>query len=219
MGDFTCDNCGKKFQKKIALVGHKRFCVIDNGEKLSNMDSIRDLQPEDHAHSEMNSAPINEEPPSSKDQTPKGAKSWQRDDWNSNSWSTHNMLHIRLKDSRLQIRWVRDDEHSKVSSRLSEGWEFVRVKDVEKFNGLAMQFGSNIDSIIRVKELVAMMIPKTKVEARRKFINRNVSADQNQALKDLQSEFRGKVTGGARVIEMDEVLDMKPFKEDPSLKE
>lgn len=217
--EYKCDKCDKKFEKGSGLRMHMMHAhkVVDKQENNSNIENI---------HPDKDAIPVETAPVETASQadTPavatkiQGAKSWERPDWNDNSWAPQHMLHVELKDSRLAHRWVRDDANSKVASRLSEGWEFVRNKDVSKFNGLKLEMGSQMDTILRVKELVCMMIPKTKVEARRAFLNRNTTTNQQKLVESLQNEFRGNVgKTKASVVEMREVEDMKPYKPDPSM--
>lgn len=199
---FTCELCDKKFSTKRSLGAHLVHCrpkeetaaMNPESETNDSAPTVQDTQPKSSEKTEPKS--------------PKGANSWDRDDWNHERFTPSNLLKVELLDPLLGHRWVRDDSRSKVRARLQEGWAFAEKKHVKNFNELPIQLGSQIDSHIRVRELVLMIWPKTKISARNQYYKSHIKEPRSFKKKFEDDMARD----GVRTLTEKEILALHPVK-------
>ena len=137
----------------------------------------------------------------------KGSESWKKQVMNEDSWNPVNLLQAVLKDDSFDLRWVRDGNYSKVQKSSSEGWVPVAYNELKDFNELSLQDGQGLDTVVRMREMILMKMPKRRIAAKQKFIESKI-VDPNTSKK----EFRQNASvAGAEVLEEEAVLKLKPF--------
>ena len=150
-----------------------------------------------------------------------GNDSWEKDSLNGEAWGTPSILHINLtpeKEQTLGKRWVLDNStinRSNVAWHLQRGWRFATQDDVSAINKLGLNYGSQADERIRVKDVVLMVIPKNRLAAREKFIESQIPK-ANDPLKNFENEVGS--SRGVDFIGKTEAGNMGLFQADPSVK-
>lgn len=155
---------------------------------------------------DSSSAPSSDKADAHGESRVKGSNSWDKDDFNNNSWGAQNLLKAELKDPSFVLHWVRDGgAHGNTDRYLEQGYEFVTYKELKNFNKERLRNGKGIDSVVRVVEMVLMKLPKRRNELKKQWL-RSQQVDPSKAAKD---QFRQTAKqGGFQVIEEDEAREL-----------
>ena len=206
---FKCEYCGKEYEKKIALVGHMRYC---KSKPVEEKVILSEEETDEVSTEKTEPTPIDDRKKSSL----KGSDNWgkeRRDRWNQWKDQPKNLLHIELKDKTLKPRWVREGDRSNVSRRYQSGWDFAKKEDIANFNQVPLEYGSSLDSRIRVGNMVLMIMPHELVTQRNAHYQDKVKdpSQFGQQTKELIEKI------GGNAIDADDSKSMDKFEVDPSV--
>ena len=148
-----------------------------------------------------------------------GDDSWSKDNTNSDPWGTPNLLHVHLADESLTARWVLDNsgiKRSNVQNCLNKGWRFAKIQDIAEQSKVGFEYGLPMDGLIRVRDTILMVIPKVRMAARARAIERDIPNAKDN-VRNFESEVR---SSGIKVgfIDDQQAGNMPLYQADPSVK-
>ena len=136
-----------------------------------------------------------------------GVDSWTAGKWETNTIVDNDLLSLELKDPRMYVRWANPKKFETWKHR---GLITVKYKDVKNLSSLTLADGKTLDSVVKVREMVAVMCPKTFRDARRKKIYSRITQPE-----DIKREYaKNFLNNQAKIIEEAEAAAMPLYQPD-----